>query len=152
MPDGYLRAGDRRVVHQIDVVMRRCRVWSAVGTDLRATAHERVPGFAGQPADLVAAFADKRAVQPRCPWGRTARRGHHAPRRQRRSAPQSVDAVIRERVRHHAAPEIRELAVGDVDVTVTRHRDIGELDIVHGLAQLHRGRRTSGLWSVERTK
>src|SRR5207248_10108094 len=39
-----------------------------------------------------------------------------------------------------AAADIGELPVGDVDVTVGRDGDVGKLDVVHRLAQLHRTR------------
>src|SRR5439155_25675951 len=45
-----------------------------------------------------------------------------------------------DRVRGLLAESIGELAIRDVDVPVTRHRDVRELDVMHGLAQLERAR------------
>ena len=130
----HLGAGDRRVVDHVQVVVHLVLLVRR-RTHLGAAPHERVARIAG--GGGVTAIADHRA---RAQVGRVVRleRLHDLRRREARAAVRR--SVVRDCVRGRVAADVRELAVGHVDVSVAGHRDVRELDVVHRLAQLHRAR------------
>jgi hypothetical protein len=130
----HLRAGNRRVVDHVEVVVHLVLLVRR-RAHLGAAPHERVARIAG--GGGVTAIADHRA---RAQVGRVVRleRLHDLRRREARAAVRR--SVVRDCVRGRVAADVRELAVGHVDVSVAGHRDVRELDVVHRLAQLHRAR------------
>src|SRR5439155_25904269 len=129
-----LRSRYGRVVDEVEVVV------SLVGLvcgrpDLRPSAHERVARVTGR--GRVSTLADYRA---RAEVGGIVGLEGNDELRGRERLPAIRRPVVGDRIRGLVAAHVGELAIGDVDVAITGHRDVRELDVVHRLAQLERAR------------